>query len=502
MLRPIPEVDPVTIAVLPFNIFDLDSLPVPNMGSMTPGGSMTPARKICNATCARRRVFDPVGGLTSRSRLATCSPMIANPEQSRHAGTPCLAELAMAARPADRAQTVAVDVGGVTIGGGAPIVVQSMTNTDTAEVEKTVDQAIALAAAGSELVRITVDRPEAAAAVPHIREQLETRGCPVPLIGDFHYIGHSLLADHPACAEALAKYRINPGNVGFGAKRDRQFSEIIEIALKFDKPVRIGANWGSLDQSLLTRLMDENAASDTPISAAAVTREAMVQSALLSAQRAEALGLGRDRIILSAKVSAVQDLIAVYRMLGARGDYALHLGLTEAGMGIKGVVASSAAMGILLQDGIGDTIRYSLTPDPGGDRTLEVTACQTLLQTMGFRQFVPVVAACPGCGRTTSTLFQELARDIQNQIARDMGEWREQYPGVEGLKIAVMGCIVNGPGESKHADIGISLPGTGEQPAAPVFIDGKKAATLRGPTLADDFQKLLAAYVEDRFGGG
>ncbi|MHA1189065.1 MAG: flavodoxin-dependent (E)-4-hydroxy-3-methylbut-2-enyl-diphosphate synthase [Alphaproteobacteria bacterium] len=414
----------------------------------------------------------------------------------------CLADTARPARPEPRKVTVAVDVGGVTVGGGAPIVVQSMTNTDTADIDATTAQVAALARAGSELVRITVDRDEAAAAVPHIRERLDILGVSVPLIGDFHYIGHTLLADHPACAQALAKYRINPGNVGFGKKRDPQFTAIIETAIRNDRPVRIGVNWGSLDQALLTSLMDENANAEKPVSAAAVTREAIVRSALQSAGLAEDIGLPKDRIILSAKVSRVQDLIAVYKMLTERDDYALHLGLTEAGMGSKGIVASSAAIGILLQDGIGDTIRYSLTPEPGGDRALEVRACQDLLQTMGFRQFVPVVAACPGCGRTTSSLFQELARDIQDNIATEMPAWREKYPGVEALNIAVMGCIVNGPGESRHADIGISLPGTGEQPTAPVFVDGKKAATLRGPALADDFKAMVADYIEKRFGPG
>jgi (E)-4-hydroxy-3-methylbut-2-enyl-diphosphate synthase len=386
------------------------------------------------------------------------------------------------------------------VGGGAPIVVQSMTNTDTADVDATVAQVAALARAGSELVRITVDRNEAAAAVPRIRERLDRLGIAAPLVGDFHYIGHQLLADHPACAQALDKYRINPGNVGFKDKRDRQFGAIVEMAIRYGKAVRIGANWGSLDQELLTHLMDENAGSERPLPARAITREAMIRSALLSAARAEEIGLGRDRIILSAKVSAVQDLIAVYRDLARRSDYAIHLGLTEAGMGSKGIVASSAAMGILLQDGIGDTIRYSLTPEPGGDRTAEVKAAQELLQTMGFRTFVPLVAACPGCGRTTSTVFQELARDIQTWISTSMPDWKRRYPGVEALNVAVMGCIVNGPGESKHADIGISLPGTGEQPTAPVFIDGRKAVTLRGPTLAQDFQALVTEYIEKRYG--
>jgi (E)-4-hydroxy-3-methylbut-2-enyl-diphosphate synthase len=406
------------------------------------------------------------------------------------------------AGPAERRRSVGVDVGGVMVGGGAPIVVQSMTNTDTADIDATVRQVMQLARAGSEIVRITVDRDEAAAAVPHIRDRLASMGYDVPLVGDFHYIGHKLLTDHPACAEALAKYRINPGNVGFRAKRDLQFGTLIELALKHGKPVRIGVNWGSLDEELLTRLMDDNAVSATPASAAAVQREAIIQSALLSAQRAEEIGLGRDRIILSTKVSDVQHLIAVYQDLAARCDYALHLGLTEAGMGSKGIVASSAAMGILLQQGIGDTIRISLTPEPGGDRTLEVKVAQELLQTMGFRQFLPVVAACPGCGRTTSTTFQTLAKDIQDHLNTSMPEWRERYPGVETLSVAVMGCIVNGPGESKHANIGISLPGTGETPAAPVFIDGAKVATLRGADVADQFKAMVADYIEKKFGTG
>jgi len=400
-----------------------------------------------------------------------------------------------------RQHTVSVNVAGVIVGGGAPIVVQSMTNTDTADVEQTARQVAALARAGSELVRVTVDRDQAAAAVPRIKERLGQLGVSVPIVGDFHYIGHKLLADHPACAEALDKYRINPGNVGFRNKRDLQFSQIVEMALKYNKPVRIGANWGSLDQELLTKLMDENAKSPTPRDAREVTHEAMVQSALLSAARAEEIGLSKNRIILSAKVSAVQDLIAVYRELARRSDYALHLGLTEAGMGTKGIVASSAAMGVLLQQGIGDTIRISLTPEPGGDRTREVQVAQELLQTMGLRTFVPLVAACPGCGRTTSTTFQELAADIEGFIRDSMPVWKTQYPGVETLNVAVMGCIVNGPGESKHADIGISLPGTGEQPTAPVFIDGKKAATLRGPTLTADFKQMVVDYIKRRFGG-
>ncbi len=400
-----------------------------------------------------------------------------------------------------RRQSVPVDVGGVTVGGGVPIVVQSMTNTDTADVESTAKQVADLARAGSEIVRITVDRDEAAKAVPHIRDRLMLMGVEVPLVGDFHYIGHKLLTENPACAEALAKYRINPGNVGFREKRDTQFSTMIEVANKYEKPVRIGVNWGSLDQELLTRLMDENTASDNPKDAAQVTRDAMVMSGLLSAERAEELGMPRNRIIISAKVSAVQDLIAVYRDLAARCDYTLHLGLTEAGMGTKGVVASSAGMGILLQDGIGDTIRISLTPEPGGDRTREVTVAQELLQVLGLRSFVPLVTACPGCGRTTSTVFQELAQKIQAHIRERMPGWREQYPGVEELNVAVMGCIVNGPGESKHADIGISLPGTGEEPAAPVFIDGEKKMTLRGPGIADDFRVLVEEYVDNRYGG-
>jgi (E)-4-hydroxy-3-methylbut-2-enyl-diphosphate synthase len=404
--------------------------------------------------------------------------------------------------PFPRRSSVGVDVGGVMVGGGAPVVVQSMTNTDTADIDQTVAQVAALAKAGSEIVRITVDRHESAAAVPHIRERLDRLGLGVPLIGDFHYIGHKLLAGYPACAEALAKYRINPGNVGFGEKKDRQFAAIVETAIRYGKPVRIGVNWGSLDQELLTRLMDGNQENGFPLTAREVTREAIVQSALLSAEAAEAIGLPRSSIILSAKVSAVQDLVAVYTALASRSDHALHLGLTEAGMGSKGIVASSAAMGILLQQGIGDTIRISLTPEPGGDRTREVQVAQELLQTMGFRQFVPIVAACPGCGRTTSTVFQELAQSIQDDLRRNMPVWREKYPGVEELKVAVMGCIVNGPGESKHADIGISLPGTGEMPAAPVFIDGKKAATLRGPRIARDFEAMLADYIERRFGGG
>lgn len=409
----------------------------------------------------------------------------------------------MCAEPSPRRQTIAVQVGegrgSVMVGGNHPVAVQSMTNTDTADIEGTVRQCAALVKAGSELVRITVDRDEAAAAVPHIKERLLKIGVHAPIVGDFHYIGHKLLADHPACAEALDKYRINPGNVGFKEKKDRQFTDIVEKAIEHGKAVRIGANWGSLDQALLTSLMDANAQSTKPLDARAVTREALVRSAVQSAQLAEEIGLGKERIILSAKVSAVQDLIAVYRMMADRCDYALHLGLTEAGMGSKGIVASSAAMGILLQEGIGDTIRVSLTPEPDGDRTLEVTVAQELLQTMGFRTFVPLVAACPGCGRTTSTVFQELARDIQNHIRTEMPIWKEKYPGVEALNVAVMGCIVNGPGESKHADIGISLPGTGETPAAPVFVDGKKTVTLRGAGIANEFKALVTDYIEKRF---
>jgi (E)-4-hydroxy-3-methylbut-2-enyl-diphosphate synthase len=401
-----------------------------------------------------------------------------------------------------RRRSIGVNVGGVMVGGGAPIVVQSMTNTDTADIEATVRQVAQLWRAGSEIVRITVDRDEAAAAVPHIRDRLAQRGINVPIVGDFHYIGHKLLTDHPAAAEALAKYRINPGNVGFKNKRDTQFATLIELAMRYGKPVRIGVNWGSLDEELLTRLMDENSASATPVSASAVQREAIIQSALLSARRAEELGLGPDKIILSTKVSDVQQLIAVYQDLAARCDYALHLGLTEAGMGSKGIVASSAAMGILLQQGIGDTIRVSLTPEPGGDRTQEVRVAQELLQTMGFRQFLPVVAACPGCGRTTSQTFQVLAKEIQDHLSASMPEWKERYPGVESLSVAVMGCIVNGPGESKHADIGISLPGTGETPAAPVFVEGQKVATLRGADVAEQFKLMVADYIERRFGAG
>lgn len=398
-----------------------------------------------------------------------------------------------------RRRSVPVTVGPVVIGGDAPVVVQSMTDTDTADVAATVAQVAALARAGSELVRITVDREDAAKAVPRIRERLDRQGVDVPLVGDFHYIGDRLLTKYPDCAEALAKYRINPGNVGVGEKRDQRFSTMIEVALRTGRPVRIGVNWGSLDQDLVTRMMNENAALAEPRDAAEVTREALVVSALSSAERAEDLGLGRDRIVLSCKVSGVQDLIAVYRRLAARTDHALHLGLTEAGMGSKGIVASAAALSVLLQQGIGDTIRISLTPEPGGDRTREVIVAQEILQTMGLRSFTPLVAACPGCGRTTSTVFRDLAERIQAHVRARMLVWREEYVGVETMSLAVMGCIVNGPGESKHADIGISLPGTGEEPAAPVFIDGKKAMTLRGATIAEEFHRIVDEYVETHY---
>ena len=401
--------------------------------------------------------------------------------------------------PISRRKSVPVGIGHVTVGGDAPIMVQSMTNTDTADVQATAQQTAALSRAGSEVVRITVDRKEAAAAVPRIREILDKQGCNVPLVGDFHYIGHKLLTDFPECAEALDKYRINPGNVGHRAKRDSQFATMIEMALKYDKSVRIGVNWGSLDQDLVVRLMDENAALKEPRDATEVTREALVRSALEGAQRAEELGLGRDKIILSCKVSDVQDLIAVYTDLAECCDYALHLGLTEAGMGSKGIVSSTAALAVLLQQGIGDTIRISLTPEPGGDRTQEVIVAQEILQTTGLRAFTPQVIACPGCGRTTSTFFQELAEKIQNHVRQRMPEWGKQYIGVEDMNLAVMGCIVNGPGESKHADIGISLPGTGEDPAAPVFIDGEKAMTLRGANIAEEFHKIVDDYVETRY---
>ncbi len=394
-----------------------------------------------------------------------------------------------------RKQTRRVGIGNVLMGGGAPVVVQAMTNTDTADVLKTAIQVAELARAGAELVRITVNSPEAAAAVPEIRAQLDRMNCDVPLIGDFHYNGHRLLSDYPACAEALAKFRINPGNVGFGKKKDEQFSQMIELAIRYNKPVRIGVNWGSLDQSVLARVMDENAGKANPGSANDVMREALILSALESATLAESIGLPADRIVLSCKVSSVQDLIAVYRDLSGRCDYPLHLGLTEAGMGSKGIVASTAAMAVLLQEGIGDTIRVSLTPEPNGSRTQEVQVAQEMLQTMGLRAFTPLVTACPGCGRTTSVFFQELASEVQSYVREKMLVWREQYDGVENMTLAVMGCIVNGPGESKHANIGISLPGTGETPAAPIFEDGVKTVTLRGDNIANEFKDIIDRYV-------
>ena len=400
----------------------------------------------------------------------------------------------------ERRRSVAVRIGPVEVGGGAPVVVQSMTNTDTADVNATVKQVQQLAAAGSELVRITVNNEDAARQVMRIRERLDVLGCNVPLIGDFHYNGHQLLTKFPDCAEALAKYRINPGNVGFGRKRDSQFAILIEKAIEYDKPIRIGVNWGSLDQDLATHMMDENARLAEPLDADHVMQEALISSALNSATKAEEIGLPRDRIILSCKVSGVQKLVSVYRDLASRCDYALHLGLTEAGMGSKGIVASTAALGILLQEGIGDTIRISLTPEPRGDRTTEVTVAQEILQTMGFRSFTPLVTACPGCGRTTSTVFQELADNIQAYIRTQMPIWREKYKGVEELNLAVMGCVVNGPGESKHSDVGISLPGTGEVPSAPVFVDGKKVVTLRGDNIAGEFKRIVDDYIENRFG--
>ena len=399
-----------------------------------------------------------------------------------------------------RRRSVAVSIGPVRVGGGEPVVVQSMTNTDTADVTATVKQVQQLAAAGSELVRITVNNEDAARQVMRIRERLDALGCNVPLIGDFHYNGHLLLTKYPDCAEALAKYRINPGNVGFGRKKDSQFAILIEKAIEYDKPIRIGVNWGSLDQELATHMMDENARRAEPLDADSVMQEALIVSALNSAGKAEEIGLPRDRIILSCKVSGVQKLVTVYRDLAGRCDYALHLGLTEAGMGSKGIVASTAALGILLQEGIGDTIRISLTPEPGGDRTTEVIVAQEILQTMGLRSFTPLVTACPGCGRTTSTVFQELADNIQAYIRTRMPIWREKYPGVEDLNLAVMGCVVNGPGESKHADVGISLPGTGEAPSAPVYVDGKKTVTLRGDNIAAEFQQIVDDYIENRFG--
>ena len=393
-----------------------------------------------------------------------------------------------------------VRVGEVLIGGGAPIVVQSMTNTDTADVQATVRQVEALARAGSELVRVTVNTPEAAAQVARIRERLDAIGCRVPLVGDFHYNGHKLLSRHPECATALAKYRINPGNVGKGARRDEQFATMIECALRYERPVRIGVNWGSLDPQLLARMMDENAKLAQPLDSIAVTREAVVRSALESARQAEDLGLPAERIVISCKMSQVQDLIAVYRSLAGRCDYALHLGLTEAGMGTKGIVASSAAMAVLLQQGIGDTIRVSLTPEPGGERTREVQVAQELLQTMGLRAFSPMVSACPGCGRTTSTVFQELAQKIESFLRQQMPLWRDTHPGVENMRVAVMGCVVNGPGESKHADIGISLPGSNELPVAPVYVDGRKTVTLKGERIAEEFQAIVERYVKERYG--
>ena len=401
-----------------------------------------------------------------------------------------------------RRNSAAVRIGPVTVGGANPVVVQSMTNTDTADVEATALQVRALAMAGSEIVRVTVNTDEAAAAVPAIVERLAQFGVSVPIVGDFHFNGHKLLRSHPACAEALAKYRINPGNVGRGSKRDPQFAEMIEFACRYGKPVRIGVNWGSLDQDLLTRLMDENSSRAQPLEANDVMREAIVVSALESARRAEELGLPHDRIVISCKVSGVQDLISVYRNIAARCDYPLHLGLTEAGMGSKGIVASTAAMAVLLQEGIGDTIRVSLTPEPGGDRTREVIVAQEILQTMGLRSFTPMVVACPGCGRTTSTYFQELAQKIQSHLRERMPEWRRLHPGVEQMTVAVMGCVVNGPGESKHASIGISLPGTGERPVAPVYIDGEKGPTLKGERIAEEFQQLVEQYVERTYGTG
>jgi (E)-4-hydroxy-3-methylbut-2-enyl-diphosphate synthase len=400
---------------------------------------------------------------------------------------------------AKRRRSVPVMVGTVQVGGDAPIVVQSMTNTDTADVTSTTKQVAELARAGSELVRITVNTAEAAAAVPHIRDRLEALGVRVPLIGDFHFNGHKLLKEHPACAESLTKYRINPGNVGRGSKRDPQFADMIEIALKYDKCVRIGVNWGSLDQDLLTRMMDENAKAAAPKDAKEILHEAMVASALLSAEHAEKLGLAHDRIILSCKMSGVQDLIDVYTRLAQRCDYPLHLGLTEAGMGSKGIVASTAALSVLLQQGIGDTIRISLTPEPGGDRSREVIVAQEVLQTMGLRAFLPLVAACPGCGRTTSTYFQQLAQDIQSYIRHQMPEWKRAYEGVETMQVAVMGCVVNGPGESKHANLGISLPGTGEHPVAPVYVDGEKNVTLKGDNISAEFQKIVDDYVKSHY---
>ncbi len=405
-------------------------------------------------------------------------------------------------QPIKRRITVPVAIGPVTVGGLAPIVVQSMTNTDTADVDATVRQVADLARAGSELVRITVNHESAARAVPAIREALDAQGCGVPLVGDFHFNGHRLLTDYPECAQALAKYRINPGNVGTGEKKDSQFATMIDLACRYDRPIRIGVNWGSLDQDLIVRLMDENARSAVPREAEQVMHEAMVQSAISSAERAMQLGLPKDHIILSCKMSGVQDLIAVYRKLAERGDYALHLGLTEAGMGSKGIVGSAAALSVLLQEGIGDTIRVSLTPAPGEARTREVVVAQEILQTMGLRSFAPMVTACPGCGRTTSDTFQHLAQNIQGYLREQMPSWRTQYPGVETMQVAVMGCVVNGPGESKHANIGISLPGNGERPSAPVYVDGEKVTTLKGEGIAEQFKRMVDEYIDARYGQG
>ena len=404
--------------------------------------------------------------------------------------------------PSHRRTTRQVEVSGVKVGGSAPVVVQSMTNTDTADVASTTKQVAELWRAGSELVRVTVNNAESAAAVPRIVDKLAMMGITIPIIGDFHYNGHTLLANEPACAEALGKYRINPGNVGFGKKRDTQFAQLVEFAIKYSKPVRIGANWGSLDQSLAAQLMDENALRAEPWDAGRVMREALIRSALDSAHRAVEIGLPAERIVLSAKVSGVQELVAVYRDLATRSDFALHLGLTEAGIGSKGIVASSAALAVLLQEGIGDTIRISLTPEPGASRTQEVIVAQELLQTMGLRAFTPMVTACPGCGRTTSEFFQELAGVVQNHVRAKMPEWKISHPGAENMTLAVMGCIVNGPGESRHANIGISLPGTGEAPAAPVFVDGEKTVTLRGENIAHEFVALIDEYVARRYNAG
>lgn len=429
--------------------------------------------------------------------------MSAEPHSISPVGAPpCHDAVAAAHGPAPRRATRQVMIGGVAVGGDAPVVVQSMTNTDTADVAGTAKQIAALWRAGSELVRITVNNPESAAAVPRIVERLAMQGVEVPIIGDFHYNGHQLLAAEPACAEALAKYRINPGNVGFGKKKDTQFAQLIEFAIKYGKPVRIGANWGSLDQSLAAALMDENAQRAEPWDAGRVLREALIRSALDSAERAVELGLGREQIVLSAKVSGVQELISVYRDLASRSDFALHLGLTEAGIGSKGIVASSAALAVLMQEGIGDTIRISLTPEPGAPRTTEVVVAQELLQTMGLRAFTPMVTACPGCGRTTSEFFQELAKVVQEHVRAKMPEWKISHPGAENMTLAVMGCVVNGPGESRHANIGISLPGTGEAPSAPVFEDGKKTVTLRGENIGREFVELVDAYVERNYGRG